>query len=628
MKKITVLFLIIVMLVQTVGVLSIEASSNGGLAFDKNDVYATERPLDGEPNTLEAWIFMPSSNTGRGGVIFGNYGFVPQAISFEIHDDGVPRLYYVNDAGTVCDYRFSVLSIPENKWTHLAIVRDEAADTIYCYINGGLKSVIKGVEPYGKKSWAGEFVLGGDLRAGNEQYFKGEIREIAIYSEVRTAEQINADIKAVDPNEDSLLAYYTADGNSVGKNISDKSKNRNDIVYSQLFITQKPKLKDYAYSFAVVGDTQMISYNWPSKLANIYDWIVDNADKRQIKYVFGLGDITDRDAVTEWGAARSAISKLNGVIPYSLVRGNHDSSAKFNEFFGIDEYKNQFGGFYQEGVIDNSWRTFDVGGHKYLFVTLDFGASDDILNWAGKIIEAHPDRKVIITTHCYLYRDGTTLDKGDVCPPNPSGDNSGMANNGDQMWDKLISKYENIILVISGHDPCEDIVVRQEDGVHGNTVTQILIDPQYTDMVFGPTGMVATLYFSEDGNDLQVEYYSTVLGKYYKASNQIEISLNVDHTEKPKTEETEAPPVTERPTETDAPDVTEKPDETDEPNETEKPQSTKAPDVIEVPSIDTDYTDVGEPSDSDSKTAFMFVIISLVFVIILGVGAFIKWRFY
>jgi len=50
--------------------------------------------------------------------------------------------------------------------------------------------------------------------------------------------------------------------------------------------------------------------------------------------------------------------------------------------------------------------------------------------------------------------------------------------------------------------------------------------------------------------------------------------------------------------------------------------------VIEVPSVDTDYTNVGEPSNSDAKTAFTFVTISLILVIIFGIGAFIKWRFY
>ena len=313
------------------------------------------------------------------------------------------------------------------------------------------------------------------------------------------------------------------------KNVEDKSKNQNHAVFNQIFITSKAPIENFAYSFAVVGDTQIITSKDPQRLSYIYDWIVENAEAKKIEYVFGLGDITDTNSEAEWETAKKEITKLDGVIPYSLVRGNHDGNAEINKYFSNDAYISQFEGFYKDGEIENSWRAFDVCGHKYLLLTLDYGASDDILNWAGDIIAANPDRKVIITTHCYLYRDGTTLDKNDVCPPNPSGEEVGYANNGDQMWDKLASKYENIILVISGHDPSDDIVVTQSVGVHGNTVTQMLVDPQGTDVKLGSMGLVAMLYFSEDGNSVQVEYYSTTRRKYYKSNNQFELTLNVEH---------------------------------------------------------------------------------------------------
>ena len=247
---------------------------------------------------------------------------------------------------------------------------------------------------------------------------------------------------------------------------------------------------------------------------------------------------------------RKEIDKLNGLVPYSLVRGNHDGNVEINKYFSNETYNSQFEGFYQDGELENSWRTFDICGHKSLLITLDYGASDDILNWAGNIISSNPDRKVIITTHCYMYRDGTTLDSKDVAAPNPTGDISGAVNNGDQMWDKLVSKYENIILVISGHDPSDDIVVTQSVGVHGNTVTQMLIDPQGTDAKLGAMGLVAMLYFSEDGNSVQVEYYSTTRKKFYKSNNQFEMTLNVEHTlETTAPNDTVPPDCTEEPLE-------------------------------------------------------------------------------
>lgn len=116
-----------------------------------------------------------------------------------------------------------------------------------------------------------------------------------------------------------------------------------------------------------------------------------------------------------------------------------------------------------------------------------------------------------------------TLDEGDVYPPSVTGG----ANNGDHMWDKFISKHKNIVLVISGHDPCEDIVVTQTKGENGNIVTQMLVDPQGVDAAQGATGLVAILYFSEDGSKVDVEYYSTVRDAYYKTSNQFKFDLAV-----------------------------------------------------------------------------------------------------
>ena len=52
---------------------------------------------------------------------------------------------------------------------------------------------------------------------------------------------------------------------------------------------------DYAYSFAVVGDTQILNRYSPQYMTNIYDWLVDNADANKLKFVMGLGDITDAD---------------------------------------------------------------------------------------------------------------------------------------------------------------------------------------------------------------------------------------------------------------------------------------------------------------------------------------------
>ncbi|MBQ5808546.1 MAG: hypothetical protein IIW21_02175 [Clostridia bacterium] len=157
---------------------------------------------------------------------------------------------------------------------------------------------------------------------------------------------------------------------------------------------------------------------------------------------------------------------------------------------------------------------------------------------AGKLCDSYPDHNVIITTHAYLFRDGTTLDENDVCPPSGSGN----YNNGDDMWDKLVSKHENIVLVISGHDPSDLVVLTQTEGEGGNVVSQLLVDPQTTDKTYEGLGMVAMLYFSEDGQNVTLQYYSTTKNMLFRSVNQFSFTLDTVGARTAVTEEmTEAP---------------------------------------------------------------------------------------
>ena len=95
------------------------------------------------------------------------------------------------------------------------------------------------------------------------------------------------------------------------------------------------------------------------------------------------------------------------------------------------------------------------------------------------------------------------------------------------MWDKLIKKYENIVLVLSGHDPCDYVVYAQDKGTNGNVVTQMLVDPQGVDKAQGGVGLVTMLYFSADGKTMQVETYSTDKKAFFLEDNQFTLTLDL-----------------------------------------------------------------------------------------------------
>ena len=284
-----------------------------------------------------------------------------------------------------------------------------------------------------------------------------------------------------------------------------------------LWVDDYTPVTDSAYTFCVQGDPQYIVQSYPDKLPLINDWILANKDSKNIQYVFSMGDTTNHDTAVEWERALAELSRLNGVIPYSVVRGNHDGSAGYNAAFNNEAYKAMFDGFYSESTLENSYATFTVGEVKYLHITLDYMASDSILAWAGNLIEKYYDHRVIISTHAYLAYDGTLLTS--------SAGTTGSTNNGQQMWDKLIRKHENIFLVLSGHVSAIELGYSQMVGDNGNVVTQIMTDGQTLDRKNGAMGLISMLHFSEDGKTLSVEYYSTVYGRYLGKNSQITLTV-------------------------------------------------------------------------------------------------------
>ena len=251
----------------------------------------------------------------------------------------------------------------------------------------------------------------------------------------------------------------------------------------------------------------------------------------KIKNVFGLGDITEHNTDDEWSVAKQSIYKLNGKTNFTLVRGNHDikygsqeekeeADSRFSQYFDNDIYRSQIDDCYNNNLT-NSYKIMHIGNVDYLFLNLDYGPADNVLNWASSVVDNYPSHKVILSTHAFLFRNGTTLDETELCPPT---EDYGF-NNGDELWDKFVSKHSNISLVLCGHDPSSDVICSTMNGDYGNKVTCLLIDPQYIDKYVYPTGMVALLHFSNNGHTLDFEYYSTIQKQFYKTTNQFSIEL-------------------------------------------------------------------------------------------------------
>ncbi|MBE6588975.1 MAG: hypothetical protein E7643_02235 [Ruminococcaceae bacterium] len=533
-----------------------------GLRIDTFGSYTIDQPLSGTPETVEAWLWMPTCYNTRGGTFIGNYGSGSSAyFSFEIQNNGRPRCFINNGDGTSATYTFDQIDIRNHTWTHVAFVHDPAyvietsttttdettgeeittttstTGAMLCYINGEMTQAIASTLTFSDAILEEYCHFGGDRQGnGQTQRYNGYIKELRVYDDARSAAEVASDLAGnVDYTDDNIVLHYDLKEMKEYTSFSDLTGNGNDVTYNQVWYDEVLPVEEYAYSLAVVGDTQTVTVSNADKLKNIYQWILDNQEAKNIQYVIGLGDITekgedwghknnDTEAETavgdaEWAAALEAISMMDGKIPYSLIRGaGHDGRERFNEWFGDHEgYTQNIAGYYKEGRIENVYHTFTIGETDYMILCLDFGAKDDVLEWANELVAAHPAHRVIVTTHGYLEPDGSLLETGEAyCPSSSYYDSTN--NDGDDLWNKFVRKHANICMVMCGHMTTSDVIVSKQTGDYGNEVTQILIDPQGLDTSSAPRGMVAMLYFSEDGTQVDVEYYSTITDVYRPSS--------------------------------------------------------------------------------------------------------------
>ena len=553
-----------------------------GLTCNLDEQYMMSKKLKTTPLTFEAVFTVGKDNLKSTTTLLGSDGMFDPALVFALNKNGQPKVTIRNvaDYSKQYTYTFNKVDVATGEKVHLAIAMDFTNKKMYCYVNGELAQTLTGVANIKAFKEKHNMVIGGDLRNGNATYFTGKLESIAVWSNVRTAAEIKKDYeKGITASDKNLLAAYDLKlcDECMKKDLSSNGVNLERVVLWQDKKDVEP-VGNYEYSFAVVGDTQAMCEGDPEAMNAVYDWILANKKSQKIEYVIGLGDITDDSTDKEWTAANSSISKLNGKIPYSLVRGNHNDWDDFNRNLHNGFYEKTVNGLMNSGNINlsdpvnqpgvikktssdgkvsyitreddvpeggtvkgdltNSYRYFSIQNTDYLIMTLDFAPSEATLKWADKVIKAHPKHKVIITTHAYMYRDGTTIDAGDCYPPSYYTGYTD-AQNGDDMWTKCFSKHKNVLMVLSGHDPWQHIVYRQDKGANGNTVTQMLIDPQYMDSFIGSTGMVAMFYFSNNGNTLTVRYYSVEKDCYGSALSQFTIDLD-KHTHSYTTELTQA----------------------------------------------------------------------------------------
>ena len=184
------------------------------------------------------------------------------------------------------------------------------------------------------------------------------------------------------------------------------------------------------FTLVVIPDTQRYALYFPDIFYAQTRWIKEHCAELNTKFVIHLGDVVDEQTDEEWAVADRAFKDLDDAAPYLVVPGNHDMAKDEQGQLTRNTVQIQRGVLAlpvsgpamvrraQGATSDNSFAYFDAAGRHFMVVGLEFGPTDETLQWADTLISNHSDNHlVILATHAYMYDDDTRLGDGDRWSP-------------------------------------------------------------------------------------------------------------------------------------------------------------------------------------------------------------------
>lgn len=254
---------------------------------------------------------------------------------------------------------------------------------------------------------------------------------------------------------------------------------------------------DGDFSVILLPDTQNYSEKFPRLYLAQTEWVREQQKTLNIRFAIHLGDIVQNPTVEkEWIVADRAHGVLDGIVPYSVVPGNHDMEGRdttlYNKFFSPTRFQCcQWYGGHKGETNDNNYCTFEAAGMKFLVLSLEYAPGADTLEWANGILAENRDSRVIVATHSYL---------------NGKGRNS----HGECIWEDLVRQNANVFLVVCGHVSSRKMF--EGIGDAGTKVFEMLVD--YQGDPNGGDGWLRILHFSPSRDKILVRDYSPALDQY------------------------------------------------------------------------------------------------------------------
>ncbi|WP_116953456.1 LamG-like jellyroll fold domain-containing protein [Jiangella endophytica] len=255
------------------------------------------------------------------------------------------------------------------------------------------------------------------------------------------------------------------------------------------------------FAIAVLPDTQYLfdeDRSDPEPLATTFGYLREQRGLANVAFMTHLGDVTEHGTQDEIDLADRTFEALDGVVPFSVLAGNHDipggddqrGDTPYLRAFGPSRFTGSetFGGSSPDGY--NSFHVIPAAGREWLVLALDWRVSDAGLAWARGVVDAHPELPAIVTTHDLAYA-------GDEGAAQLSG-------NGQRLWDGLIRGKDQIVLALGGHYWPPGRTVLTNDAGHEVHVHIT----NYQDRYYGGAGMIRLYQFDLVRNTIDVETFA------------------------------------------------------------------------------------------------------------------------
>jgi hypothetical protein len=289
------------------------------------------------------------------------------------------------------------------------------------------------------------------------------------------------------------------------------------------------EMKQTTFTVVVIPDTQYYASKYPEILAAQTRWIVERCGDVGIALVVHEGDIVDKDEPAQWERASRGLHVLDGVVPYVLSVGNHDyhrAADVISRNTMLDKYfpptglarSSWLSGTFEPGHLENSFAVIDTPGGAWLVLSLEFGPRDSVLLWADGIAKRFAGIPAIVLTHAYLHSDDTRYDHSTRPDQrwNPhrylSDATPGSVNDGEEIWRKLVSRNDNILFVLCGHDLGDGTGRLTSVRADGTKVHQVLANYQMD--ALGGEGYLRLMRFSPVDRRVTIRTYSPYLTRF------------------------------------------------------------------------------------------------------------------